>query len=259
MALFALGSVAASALPHPPDQHDEEPIYQTVPEPAPQEEIESTAAGHDMSAAHHQADPEGGAASIVSEPTHQDAAPHDHGMSAVGEAEGQSHGGEAGEVPGHSHWGENGPQSDAERAIAKLGVYHPLLVHFPIALLMAAALAQAMSLRGRNDSLDQTVRFLVWTAAAGGLVAGLFGWAHAGPPASAEAGVMFAHRWLGTALMFGMIGIALLIEWHRGARSSVSGLVVNVAIFGGAAAVALNGFLGGALAHGGMRHLLGGG
>jgi len=159
---------------------------------------------------------------------------------------------------GHAHWGDNGAQTPLEQAIESLGVYHALLVHFPIALILMAALAQAGFLLTGRPSFDEVVRFLVWTGAISGLFAGLFGWAHAGPPASDESGVMLTHRVLGTLLTFGLFIVVGAVEWRRKKPGYFSGLIMNVLVFGSALGVAVNGFLGGSLAHGGIRHLMGG-
>lgn len=179
---------------------------------------------------------------------HDEALPHEHGS----EGEEGHHGG-----AGHSHWGDNGANTPFEKSMERLGVYHPLLVHFPIALILAAALAQALNLAGVRGTNGDTVRFLVWTGALGGLAAGLLGWAHAGPMASDEAGIMLAHRWIGSSLAVGLFGVAAAVEWHRKSASGLSAFVMNLSLFAAAAAVAINGFLGGSLAHGGVSHLMG--
>jgi len=257
LALFAALTfgVTAEVRAHPPVEHTpiEQEVEETVlPEPDVVEPDMLDGHSHEGDASHdHDA--------VM--PVHDDAPQADH-HEAPADAhvdDDGHHDDAASPVSGHAHWGENGPQSGLEKAFASLGVFHALFVHFPIALMMAAALAQAMRLVSGTASLDQTVRFLVWTAALGGLAAGIFGWAHSGPPASDEQGVMLVHRWLGTSLTIGLLLTALAVEWKQTSNSSLSKLVMNIAIFAGAASVAVNGFLGGALAHGGVRHLMGGG
>lgn len=141
--------------------------------------------------------------------------------------------------------------------MARLGSLHSVAVHLPIALFAAAALAQLLVLAGRFDGGGATVRFLVWTGALGGLAAGLLGWAHSGPMAASESGVMLIHRIMGTGLALGLFVVAGVMEWHDRVRTSLSSAIFNLCLFGGAAALMFNGFLGGSLAHGGLRHLLG--
>ncbi len=198
-------------------------------------------------------------AAPASSDTLADAFEHDHGDEPDPCVDDSHHDAEAGPAGGHSHWGEGGASTPFERAMSRIGVFHSVAVHFPIALILAGALAQVFVLAGRFGSGGDTVRFLVWTGAAGGVVAGLLGWAHSGPMAANEAGVMLAHRYLGTALLFGLVGLAALGEWSRRPGNQLGALLFNIALFGSALALLLNGFLGGALAHGGLRHLIGGG
>jgi len=257
LAAVCLALVAnPSALAHPPEEHTAAPVAADQPaavtETATTDQQVSGAASdaflpdetlphdHDAAAAHQHGP-------VAAVPHHNEAAQHEPGAEAP-----DGHGAEG----GHSHWGDNGANTPLEKAIEGLGVYHPLLVHFPIALILAAALAQAFNLAGMRVSNADTVRFLVWAGAVGGLAAGLLGWAHAGPMASDEAGIMLAHRWIGSSLTLGLFGVVAAVEWHRKSSSSGSALVLNLSLFTAAAAVAINGFLGGSLAHGGVTHLM---
>ncbi|PHR62835.1 MAG: hypothetical protein COA47_01895 [Robiginitomaculum sp.] len=157
---------------------------------------------------------------------------------------------------GHSHWGLSPDSTPFAKSMASIGKYHPLIVHFPIALFMTAAFAQALFLTRRKESYQDTVRFLVWTGLAAVIAAGLLGWAHSGPQQHAEAPIMFSHRWIGTGLLLGALLTTFLVEKIRTQASSVTVFLFNLALFSVAIAVALNGFLGGALAHGGIKHLM---
>ncbi len=157
----------------------------------------------------------------------------------------------------HSHWGLDPDSSTFSKIMASFGKYHPLIVHFPIALLLTAGFAQVLNIRSKNGSYDNAVTVLVWTGALGALAAGVLGWMHSGPVQASENAVMSTHRWLGTALLVGGLAIAYVMQKAAKAEGGLSkNLVFNILLFGGAAAVALNGFLGGALAHGGIKHLL---
>ena len=277
-------AVNQSAWAHPPEEHTAavaaDPSTPVTEQPASDEQVHEeaplhlhdlvTGTEHQDELMPHQggdaaAEPtlhEHGASAM--EPPHDESSPHEHGAPTSATQHDEStpheHGAEAGsdhhEEGGHSHWGDNGANTPLEKAIERLGVYHPLLVHFPIALILAAALAQALNLAGVRASNAETVRFLVWTGAFGGLAAGFFGWAHAGPMASDEAGIMLAHRWIGSSLTLGLFAVAGAVEWNRKSPSGQSAIVMNLALFTAAAAVAVNGFLGGSLAHGGVNHLM---
>lgn len=254
---------------HPPAEHDEaeqtsEAASDTPPnaveshddagspphehgDAVPHDDSDSTPHGHDASATaidYHGPDPEARET-------------NDHHAGDEGGAVDDHHA-QGAETGGHAHWGDNGPQTDLERAIAKTGALHSVAVHFPIALVLAAALAQAVGLMTGRAGYADIVRFLAWTAAFGGLAAGLLGWAHAGPIASTEAGIMSIHRWLGTGLTLGLFFVAGAAEWKHRSGQPVAVMSLTVLLFGAAAAVAINGFLGGSLAHGGLAHLMGG-
>ncbi|WP_339740331.1 DUF2231 domain-containing protein [uncultured Maricaulis sp.] len=262
-------AVNQPAWAHPPEEHSAAPVAAEPVTPEPVATIEATideVSPHEHGTiagpGHHDEpiSPQNNTADA-----HDDAlaAPHGHDMptmasqhdeSAPHEHEGATQ--DAHGTAGHSHWGDNGANTPVEKALERLGVFHPLLVHFPIALILAAALAQALNLAGVRASNADTVRFLVWTGAFGGLAAGLFGWAHAGPMASDEAGIMLAHRWIGSSLTLGLFAVAAAVEWNRKSPSGQSAIIMNLALFTAAAAVAVNGFLGGSLAHGGVNHLM---
>lgn len=233
---------AAASYAHPPAQHDPAPAEaQVAADPSPAEDPVATSQNQAPAAGvehrHEEVDP--------------CAAEDDHHAEGSG---GQAPGG-----PGHAHWGADGASTPIERSMARIGVFHAVAVHFPIALILAAALAQMFVLMGRFTNGADTVRFLVWTGVLGGIGAGLLGWAHSGPMAANEVGVMLAHRVIGTSLITGLAILAGLAEWHHRASSAASMMVLSAALFTSAAALAVNAFLGGALAHGGMRHLIGGG
>ncbi|WP_109261387.1 DUF2231 domain-containing protein [Hyphobacterium indicum] len=265
---LAIGLMSPNAMAHPPAEHDEagqtsEAASDTPPnaveshddagspphehgDAVPYDDSDSTPHGHDASATaidYHGPDPEARAT-------------NDHHAGDEGGAVDDHHA-QGAETGGHAHWGDNGPQTDLERAIAKAGALHSVAVHFPIALVLAAALAQALGLMTGRAGYADIVRFLVWTAAFGGLAAGLLGWAHAGPIASTEDGIMSIHRWLGTSLTVGLFAVAGAAEWKHRSGQPVAVMSLTVLLFGAAAAVAINGFLGGSLAHGGLAHLMG--
>ena len=128
---------------------------------------------------------------------------------------------------------------------------------FPIALLLTAAFAQVLNIRSQNGSYNRAVTLLVWCATFGAVVAGLLGWAHSGPVQAGENGLMSSHRWIGTLIL---LGTPVLVWVMRRAARTDGGLskntVFSVMLFGFAFAVAVQGFLGGSLAHGGMKHLM---
>jgi uncharacterized membrane protein len=264
---MVLAVMLPSAMAHPPDEHvPSEPAATASSEPPvavePHDDAGSPLHDHGDVAPHDDTGSASHEHAASSAPDH-----HETNMAmpaAVDQHAGEDvsadadHHGPGAEPGGHAHWGDNGPQTDLERAIARTGALHSVAVHFPIALILAAALAQMLGLISGRVGYADIVRFLVWTAAFGGLAAGLLGWAHAGPIASTEDGIMSIHRWLGTSLTLGLFIVAGAAEWKHRSGQPVAALSLTVLLFGAAAAVAINGFLGGSLAHGGLAHLMGG-
>lgn len=85
------------------------------------------------------------------------------------------------------------------RTIKYAGKFHVLVIHFPIAFLLAAAAAQwHVVLRGRGKSV---VRVLLWTGAIGAVVAAALGWMYAYDSVyfGDDEKLLFWHRWLGTS------------------------------------------------------------
>jgi len=267
--ILAIGVMSPNVIAHPPAEHDEaeqtsEATSDTPPDAAePHDDAGSPPHEHGDAVPHDISDsaPHGHDVSATAmDHNGSDAAARatdDHHAGDEGDAVDDHHGSGA-ETGGHAHWGDNGPQTDLERAIAKTGALHSVAVHFPIALILAAALAQVLGLMTGRAGYADIVRFLAWTAAFGGMAAGLLGWAHAGPIASTEDGIMSIHRWLGTGLALALFIVAGAAEWKHRSGQPVAALSLTVLLFGTAVAVAINGFLGGSLAHGGLAHLMGG-
>lgn len=125
---------------------------------------------------------------------------------------------------------------------------HPALVHYPLALLPAAAIVDALAAaRPRSGGLDRAGRALWWATAGGGLLAGL-----AGMAASQEIELgsehardrLVVHGLGNLALVLSAFGVAAWRTRHR-ASAPVAGL-------GAAAALAsqYTAYLGGRLVYG---------
>ncbi len=119
---------------------------------------------------------------------------------------------------------------------------HPATVHFPIALLLAAALTQVIAIARPSTALESAVRVMVWGGAIGAIVAALFGWIHTGLWFGGSATMQW-HRWTGTGLAILATVTAIL-----GIRSSI--ISFRSLLFICAAAVLAQGYWGGELAHG---------
>jgi len=102
------------------------------------------------------------------------------------------------------------------RLILWLGKFHPLAAHTPIAVLMAAAIAEMLFLKYRSPALTSAARFCMVLGGMGAVLTAALGWAMATGYSGAEREALETHRWAGTAAALLCIPIALLGEW--GAR-----------------------------------------
>jgi uncharacterized membrane protein/mono/diheme cytochrome c family protein len=137
----------------------------------------------------------------------------------------------------------------ADRILRWLGKFHLLMLHLPIALVLAAGLAELLSVWQRNSIPSESVRFCISLGALAAIPTAALGWLHA------EAGngvgssqVLTAHRWLGTAAAVWLVFTAVCVELdtRRGARSRG----VWFLMLSGVLIVVLAAHLGGQLANG---------
>lgn len=165
------------------------------------------------------------------------------------ESAGHANGREAQEATEHDHaahgsWAETG----FERFLAWLGKFHPLVVHFPIALILSAALAEIIFMRNRREIFRAAARFCLWVGAIGALGAAILGWFYAGFSLGEDDTLLSAHRWNGTFIAI-LALLALSVgehDWRSGGRAGVFRLL----LFAAAVLVAANGYLGGAMVYG---------
>jgi uncharacterized membrane protein len=130
-----------------------------------------------------------------------------------------------------------------------LGKLHIIVIHFPIALLIAAAVGELWSIWQGTRTTTPVVRFCVLLGAASAIVAAVLGWVHAANGYGVGAASTLAlHRWLGTTAAAWAMGTALFSEWEeqQGKRSQW----FRVWLITGALLVAATGHFGGLLVHG---------
>ena len=130
------------------------------------------------------------------------------------------------------------------------GVMHPAVSHFPIALLMVAALVESWSVIRRQRRPLTTTLVCLYIGAAAAVLASVLGWANA--DASGEKGQTFnLHKWLGIAVAvvaLSTVVMSLLVRRERGGKTVVWGY--RGGVFVAAGLVGLVGSLGGKLVHG---------
>jgi len=177
----------------------------------------------------------------------------------------------AGEEAEHAHAHDSGEARSTEQehdhaahsdssahgiraAILWIGRLHPMWVHFPIALLVAAALAELLTMRFGDPRFAFAARFTLWTGAIGALVAAALGWADALAVADDYTGrsvkLLFYHRWAGTTTAaVALIALALCERFHRTSNPKHR-RIYRLAVFTAVLLVTVTGHLGASLVFG---------
>lgn len=144
-------------------------------------------------------------------------------------------------------------QGGTAHLLQTLGAFHPLIVHFPIALLLTAALLEVISIWNKGHSgLRFAILINLTLGTLGAMLAATLGWvdaAHIGFEPDLKP-VLAWHRWLGTSVAVGALATTAL--WYRLARHEYSGslwtyrtvLWLTVIVLG------ITGHLGGLLVYG---------
>jgi plastocyanin len=145
------------------------------------------------------------------------------------------------------------PSGLAGETIRWLGKFHPAAANFPIALIVAAAVAEVLFAASRRPTFDAANRFCLWFGALAAVLTGTLGWFTGGFRTSDPSWVMMTHRWLGTstdvlAVVTLLVGEASRRPGRQQARRWFRVLLVVVALM-----VLSAGFFGGALLYG-IRH-----
>jgi uncharacterized membrane protein len=99
------------------------------------------------------------------------------------------------------------PRTFLGRLLAWLGMWHPAVIHFPIALVLTVGLLEAAAALRRQPLYAASNKLLLGIATLGAFAAAPLGWASAGMPAADDEGALVIHRWLGTALPFAIFAL----------------------------------------------------
>jgi uncharacterized membrane protein len=104
------------------------------------------------------------------------------------------------------------------------GRLHPLVLHFPIALIVLAAVVEAARLKWDRPALGQLVAFLLVVGALGAVTATATGWifARESYPRPSLRWALQWHRWLGVATAV-IAGTAAWVAWRFADSASVRG------------------------------------
>lgn len=124
-----------------------------------------------------------------------------------------------------------------------IGRSHPLLVHFPVALLVVAATSELSGLWRRSPEVGAMARGLVWFALPATLAAAFAGWtmSERDPVSRAMASTLEWHRWTGV----GVLALTVLCVLLRQKTSAF-----RCVLFCSAIGVAVTGHLGGTMSWG---------
>jgi uncharacterized membrane protein len=128
-----------------------------------------------------------------------------------------------------------------------IGKLHPLLVHFPIALVLSAAGAEIAAMATRQASWRAIAVANLRVGAAMGALTMMAGWVLATAPFVEATPSLALHRWTGIAAAAAIVGAALATSRLQSRRSVV---VYRGALFGASILVAIAGHLGAALVWG---------
>lgn len=127
--------------------------------------------------------------------------------------------------------------------------FHPLLVHFPIALVVIAALAEAAAALRRDLRWRVVAIANVRAGAVFALLAALAGWRLAAAQAMEPTSLLEWHRWLGASAA--AVTLVAAVASFSGDRSSDTQLwIYRITLFAAAALVAVTGHFGGLLVWG---------
>ena len=99
------------------------------------------------------------------------------------------------------------PKTFEGRLVSWLGMWHPAVIHFPIALVLVVGLLEAAAALRRQPVYAASNKLLLGIATLGAFVAAPLGWMSAGLPAPDDESALVFHRWLGSALPFLILGL----------------------------------------------------
>jgi uncharacterized membrane protein len=130
-----------------------------------------------------------------------------------------------------------------------VGRLHPLLIHFPIALVIAAALAEGAAIFRADESWRTVAIGNIRAGAVFTLLATIAGWRLAQAPEMEVSPLLEWHRWLGTVAAVAALAAALATGGLR-RRPAVAVHIYRIALFTAGTLVAVTGHFGGLLVWG---------
>jgi uncharacterized membrane protein len=156
----------------------------------------------------------------------------------------------------HQHDHASDHTGDSVHGIDRLarfaGRFHPVVVHFPIALLLAGLAAEACYIVSRRTWFSNAARFSVLAGAVGAVIAALLGWANAAftQYSGETANTLTWHRWLGVGTVIIAVAAAGLSEASRRKSTTALRRLYLAALIAAALLVGITGHFGGRLVFG---------
>lgn len=154
----------------------------------------------------------------------------------------------------HDHGADNSDKSFGEHLFIWLGKLHVAVIHFPIALIVAAFGAEAFGAIRNRPNWRSAARIMLVLGALGAAVAAALGWFAGGFYLLDRNLVLTTHRYLGMVIAIGSASLAWagLRKLHHERRDDMlfAGLLGVLTI-----GVLLQAFLGGTFMHGGLNHM----
>ena len=132
------------------------------------------------------------------------------------------------------------------------GKFHPLVIHFPIALTIMAALSEAVYMQTKNTILSNVARVNLIMAGFSAILAAILGWANGefikvSPDMES---VLFRHRWLGISSTICLICAIFFSESAHHFGSLRLNLGYRACLFTAALLITITGHLGATLVFG---------
>jgi uncharacterized membrane protein/mono/diheme cytochrome c family protein len=137
-----------------------------------------------------------------------------------------------------------------EKPIEWLGKFHVAAVHFPIALLLAAGMAELLRMLTGKPAFEAASSYCLWFGTAMAFVACTLGWFRGGIRLADDSRITAMHRWLGTGTAACAVFLLGLWELNRFTRGRPAQVAFRVGLLVIAALVLVTGFLGGAIVYG---------
>jgi len=171
---------------------------------------------------------------------------HDDNNSSIGHDHTRDHGAAH---SAHKHWYESS-------IIQYMGRFHPVLVHFPIALAIISVLAEILFIILKSSFFRNAARFSILFAAIFSIPAVLVGWATGlnatYPEIYGDTGVMLLslHKWIGTLASIFIIASSFFSEVAWRTKQPSWTLIYRISLVISAALVSLAGHFAGLMIYG---------